>query len=289
MSIILWIITALLQSLGSIFSKKALNNSNISNWLFILFWPIIWLIVVYIPVLIQGTNLSIFNSSWMMLLLIIAWIFDWTSEKIKVNVLKKVKISYILPYDNLDKLFIIIFWFIFFFGNEWYTSLVTFFIAILTFIVTLILSIDFKKIKLDKNILLYIWAKIIKAISVIIVWLVLLEYTTLELFSFFVLVLLLFYIITNLIVRNDFKTLFTQSKLFYKYRIGWTLLWWTWFFLWFLIIEKTGVIIASLISFISIVFSIISMKIFLWDKPNKKQILSAFLITLLIWIWYYFK
>lgn len=289
MSIIFWIITALLQSLWSIFSKKALNNSNLPNWLFILFWPIIGLFVVYIPVFILGTKLSIFTNISMVWLLIIAWIFDWISEKIKVYVLKRVKISQILPYDNLDKLFIILLGFLFFFGNEWYTSLITFFVWIFTFLIIILLSIDFNNLKFDKNILLYIFWKFVKSLSVIIVWLVLLEYTTIELFSFFVLVLLLFYIITSIINKDNFWLLYKQSKNFYKYRIWWTLLWWTWFFLWFLIIEKTGVVVASLISFISIVFSIVSMKLILWDSPNKKQIILAFLVTFLIWVWYYFK
>ncbi len=289
MSIIFWIITAFLQSLWSTYWKKALDHSSMANWLFVIFWPLIWLLIVYTSIIIFNTELSIFFNIYIIILLIIAWIFDWLWQKIEVLVLKKVKMSYILPYRSLDKLFIIILWFIFFFWNEWYTSLITFFIAVITFIVSLWLWIDYKKLKFDKNILIYILWKWITAISVIIVWIVLLEYTTLELFSFFILVTLFFHILANFIARNNFKSLFTQTKEFYKYRVIWTLLWWTWFFLSFLIIEQAWVIVASLISFISIVFSIISMKIVLGDSPNKKQIISAFLITFLIWVWYYFK
>ena len=289
MSIIFWIITAFLQSLWSTYWKKALDHSSMANWLFVIFWPLIWLLIVYTSIIIFNTELSIFFNIYIIILLIIAWIFDWLWQKIEVLVLKKVKMSYILPYRSLDKLFIIILWFIFFFWNEWYTSLITFFIAVITFIVSLWLWIDYKKLKFDKNILIYILWKWITAISVIIVWIVLLEYTTLELFSFFILVTLFFHILANFIARNNFKSLFTQTKEFYKYRVIWTLLWWTWFFLSFLIIEQAWVIVASLISFISIVFSVISMKIVLGDSPNKKQITLAFLVTFLIWVWYYFK
>lgn len=289
MGIILWIITSFLQSVWSTFWKKALDNSNISSWLFLLFWPLIWTIIVYFAIYFSGTSLSIFTKIWLLWLLVIAWIFDGLWQRVEAATLKKVKMSYILPYRSLDKLFIIILWFIFFYWKEWYTSIATFSIAIFTFIVTLVLSLDFKNLKLDKNITKYIFWKLITSISTLIVWLVLLEHTTLELFSFFVLVTLSFHIIVNYFQKNNFLTLFTQPKKFYKYRILWTLLGWSWFFLSFLIIEQSWVVIASLISFISIVFSILSMKVVLGDTPTKKQVILAFLVTLLIWIGFYFK
>ncbi len=289
MSIFLWLVTAFLQSIWVTFWKKSLDTSNMPNGLFLIFWPLVWLFIVYFFVLILWTNLSIFSNILIVCLLILAWIFDWLWQKVEAHTLKKVKMSYILPYRNLDKLFIILLWFIFFYWAEWYNSIITFFVAIFTFIITLVFSANLNNFKIDKNILFYIFGKFIISISVIIIGLVLLEYTTLELFSVLILTTFSFHIIANIFYKNDFKVLFTQSKEFYKYRFLWSFLWWTWFFVSFLVIENAWVVLASLISFISIVFMIASMKVILWDTPNKKQIILAFIITLLIWIWYYFK
>jgi ABC-type multidrug transport system permease subunit len=93
----------------------------------------------------------------------------------------------------------------------------------------------------------------------------------------------------SIFLKNNFKELLQQTNSFYKYRWLALMIWQSWFILWIFIIESSWVLVASLLSFITIVFSIISMKFILNDNPTKKQIILAILVVLLIWIWYYYK
>ena len=108
-------------------------------------------------------------------------------------------------------------WFILFYWTEWYTSIVTLIISILT--VLILFNIDFKSLKLEKNILLYLFVKILYAISTLIIWKILLDYTTLDIFAVMVIFYVLFHIFFNLIWKKNFKDLLSQTKIFYKYRM----------------------------------------------------------------------
>ncbi len=289
MSIILWIITSIMWSIWWAFRKKSAEQSNLPNWLFVLFWPLIWIVIIYSLVLIIWINTAIFNNYYILLLLIIAWIIDWLWSILEAWLYKKVKVSKILPYTSFDKLFIIVIWFILFYWNPWYTSIQTLCISVFTVFIIILFSIDFKKFKLDKDIIIYILVKFLYSIATLIMWSVLLEYTTMDVFSVMILVYLSFHTLLNLILKKDFKDMLKQTKSFYKYRIISSSIWRLSFVLWMFIIETSWVLVASLLSFITIVFSILSMKFILNDTPTNKQIILAFTVIILIWIWYYFK
>jgi hypothetical protein len=289
MNIILWIVTSIMWSLWWAYRKKSSEFSSLPNSLFVLLWPIIWIIFIYILVFIIWINTEIFWNYYVIWLLILAWITDWAWAILEAWIYKKVKISKILPYTSFDKLFIIVIWFILFYWNNWYTSIPTLIITIFTVLLIIWLSIDFKKIKIEKVIIQYIFVKLLYAIATLLMWSVLLYYTTMDVFAVIILVYLSFHISLNLLLKKDFSLILKQKKQFYVYRwISSTI--WRWsFILWMFIIQTSWVLIASLLSFITIVFSIISMKFILNDTPTKKQIILAILVIILIWIWYYFK
>lgn len=289
MNILIWIFASLMGAIWSSYRKKAIDNSTLHNWLITLIWPVIWLIYIYLCVFIFWINSNIFYDNKIILLLLIWWFIDWIAALIEVSIFKKVKVSKILPYWSFDKLFIILLWFILFYWNPWYTSITTLLISLLTVVVIMLFSIDYKNFWIERDIKLYIFVKFLYACTTLIIWKILFEYTTLDVFSVIIFVYLWFHLFSNIIFKRNFKTLFTQPKQFYKYRITSSSLWRISFILSIIIIEKSWVLIASLLSFITIVFSIFSMKFILWDNPTKKQILLALLVICLIWIWYYFK
>ncbi len=289
MNIILWIITSIMWSLWWAFRKKSSEHSTLPNWLFVLIWPMIGIVFIYSLVFILWINTEIFLNPYVIFLLIIAWIIDWLWAILEAWIYKKVKISKILPYASFDKLFIIVIWFILFYWNEWYTSFTTLIVALFTVFVIILFSIDFKNFKLEKVIIQYISVKLLYAIATLTMWSVLLSYTTMDVFAVIILVYLTFHVTLNLFLRKDFKQITKQSKNFYKYRLISSTVWRASFILWMFIIETSGVLVASLLSFITIVFSILSMKFILNDIPTKKQILLAFTVIILIGIWYYFK
>jgi len=289
MNIILWIITSIMWSLWWAFRKKSSEHSTLPNWLFVLIWPMIGIVFIYSLVFILWINTEIFLNPYIVFLLIIAWIVDWLWAILEAWIYKKVKISKILPYASFDKLFVIVIWFILFYWNEWYTSFTTLIVALFTVFVIILFSIDFKNFKLEKVIIRYILVKLLYAIATLTMWSVLLSYTTMDVFAVIILVYLTFHVTLNLFLKKDFKQITKQSKNFYKYRLISSTVWRASFILWMFIIETSGVLVASLLSFITIVFSILSMKFILNDTPTKKQILLAFTVIILIGIWYYFK
>lgn len=289
MNIIFWLIASFFAAIWSSFRKKAIDNSTLHNWLITLFWPAIGLVFIYLLVFIFWINSNIFYDNKVIILLLVWWFIDWIAALIEVSIFKRVKVSKILPYWSFDKLFIILLWFILFYWNPWYTSIITLLISILTVVIIMLFSIDYKNFWIERDVKLYIFVKFLYACTTLIMWRILFEYSTLDIFSVIIFIYLGFHLFSNIIFRRNFKSLLTQSKQFYKYRVTSSILWRISFVLSIIIIEKSWVLIASLLSFITIVFSIFSMKFILWDSPTKKQILLALLVVVLIWTWYYFK
>lgn len=289
MNIIFWIISSFLWALSWSYRKKAIDTARLPDWLIALFWPLTWLFVIYLLVLIFWINYNIFFDKWIILLLLLWAFFDWIWWLIEIKVVKNVRISKIMPYTSFDKLFVILLWFLFFYWNPGYTSFITLIISILTVLIIMLFSLDFKNFWLEKEVKLYILVKFLYACTTLIMWKILFEYSTLDIFALIVFFYIWFHTITNLLLKKDFSLIFKQSKNFYKYRFTTSILWRLSFIIWIYIIESSWVLIASLLSFIAIVFSIFSMKFILWDSPTLKQILLSILVIIMIWIWYYFK
>lgn len=288
MSIILGVLNSILNAASWAFWKKSFNNS-LPNLLFLMLWDIIAIFFVIVLIFLLWVNFNIFLNPYAILLLIIVWVLDTIGALLEIKILKKVKLSQVLPYGSFDKLFVIIFWFLLFYWKVWYTSFATLFISILTVFIIILFSIDIKKFKLDIFVLQYIFVKFIYAISTLIIWKILLEYSSVDILTILVLAYFIIVFILNLLFKNKFKLLLKENKKFYKYRFLSSITWWLCIWIWFFIIKTSWVLVASLLSFVTIVFSIFSMKFLLWDNPTKKQVILAALVVILIWLWFYFK
>ncbi len=286
-SLILWVISTILDSVSTSTYKKSLSMWNMSKIMFkflaYMYWAIIYLcLFIYLWI----DKWIIYDPIYILFIFLICFFHIWLSM-LWLHIYKNAKLSLLLPYNNLDKLFIIIIWFFLYSWIEWKeVSIITMIISIITVVITWLISVDFKSIKLPKIVLLHILNKFLHAIMVIWVWIIVLKYSSTTYLTFKYIFEILLYVMIAIALRDSFKTLFNQSRQFYKYRIVTTAMGLTWFILWIFIIEKAWVVIASLLWFLGIVFNILSMKIILKDTPSKKQIFLAIFVLVMIWIWY---
>ena len=289
MSILLWMLSALLWSITDSIWKKAVLVSTLPQALFSTFWPIWWIVIVYSIIIFTGQSIAMLWDYKTILLVLLIAIISFINTNLYIKVYKDTKLSELLPYNNLDKIFIVLLWFILFYWTKNSTSLTTFIITLLTIFIIIWFNLERKKIKLSKSILLFILVKVLEATITLLVWYIFLKYTTVDYIAIEAIMFFSITLIVALLQWYNLKLLFTQKKEFYKYRIWALAIWWSWFLIWLYIIETSWVLIATLISFVWLVFQILSMKFILNDIPEKKQVLLATIVMVMIWIWYYFK
>jgi len=289
MNIILWIISALFWSVADTIWKKSVLLSKLPQSLFSVYWPITWIIIIYCIIYFGKIERTIFSDIKMLIVILLIAIISYSVTFLTINVYKKVKLSELLPYKNLDKIFVVLFGFIIFYWTKNWTSITSFIITLSTIFIIIFFSVDIKKISFSKDILFFFLLKFLESTITLLVWYVFLSYSTIEYLSIEIFMFLSIAIIISLLQKNNLKLLFTQKKEFYKYRIWASLISWVWFIVWLYIIETSWVLIATLLSFIWLIFQIFSMKFILKDNPERKQIILAFVVMFMIWIWYYFK
>jgi len=289
MNVIFWLISALLNSFSDGYRKKSLNITTLPKNIYLLFWPFSGFFVIWIIIYISGINSWIYFDYKIIWLILLIIVFDIISNFLEINVYKKTKLSQILPYTNLDKLFIVLIWFFLFYWTQNSTSITTFIITLITIVVIILFSFDFKNLKIPKTIIKYSFVMMLRWISMLIVWFIFLQYSTIDYLSINILFLFIWYLLIAILLKESFKTLTLQSKQFYISRWFSLILGWSWFIIWLYIIKNSWVLIATLISFVWLVFNVLAMKFILNDNPQKKQIVLAWLVTVLIWIWFYFK
>lgn len=289
MQILWWIIWVALDALCNANRKKALNISNLPKPLFKLFSHLIWVFVIIGLVLIFWFEKEILLSVFFTGLVIVAVAVGVAENMMSMHVFKHIKLSDALPYKEIDKLFIIVIGFFLFYGTNGGSSFQTFLITIVTLLVILLFTIDFKSITFPSMIGLLFISKWLNAIKVLIVGYILLSFWSVTYVTMNLVIEMIFVFIIAIVSRSVFTEIFKQSRNFYRYRITGTILGWLWYSLWLYIIQSSGVIIATLLGFLWIVFSILTMKWILDDTPEKKHILLAGIVILLIWIWYSLK
>jgi len=289
MNIIFWLISALFASLWASHRKKSLDASTLPKSLFMLSWPASWFFIIWSLLYISNIDYWIYTDIKIIWLILIIVFLDLVANLLEMNVLKKTKLSEILPYTNLDKLFIVLIWFFLFYWTKNSTSVTTLIITLITIIIIWVFSINFKNFQIPKSILQYSVVMMCRWIGILIVWFIFLSYWTLEYLSINMVFTFILYITLALVLKESFRSLKEQSKEFYKSRWASLILWWWGFIIWLYIVKEAWVLIATLISFVWLIFNVIAMKFILNDSPEKKQILLALIVTWLIWIWYYFK
>ena len=278
------IISMILSSLSTIFTKKALGYSKLSNlwyksfaamgWMFILVIFVGFLWVEVMPVIMSST----------LLICIIYVSIALYSSFLSQNIYRTEKISNILPFVNINKVFTIIIGFLIWTD----TSNTTFAMALLCWVVVIVFSLDFKNLKFPNSSIKLIYSQFIRSLEALIAVYLLTVISFQQVFSMYYVVLGVMTLLA-LIYKNEIWALFHQSKLFYSNRVGVLITWQSAFIISLFLIQWLGVTITVLLSFLWIAVTLIFSYLFFKDIPSKKSILQIIIISSLVWIWFVFK
>lgn len=278
-----WIFATLLDSLSTIFWKKSLDLSILSNPAFALVWNTVWLIIFIIFLCFWYFEISsLLDFKIIALMFLTMWLsaFSWI---IMQKVYSRVKISEMAPYSNLDKLFIIVFSF-FLFSNA---SIYSLLIAIFTVLLISIFSIDFKNFRLPKSFELILISKLVKSATILLLWYVLTKYSSATIASLDAITSCIIYIFMMKIV--DWKQVLKSSKAFYYNRYTGSVLWWVSYFITLFLISDLWMILTTLLWFLWLWATLLMSYFILKDKPDKKSIILAVIVSRLVAFGYYLK
>lgn len=286
------ILSTIFSSLANIFFKKSLKyNINLWNndflWLVLPLWVFLF---AYFYIDFQFDT-QLYLDPKIVWLIFLSWLFFTVWKYFYASIFKVEKITYLLPYINLEKIFTIILSFYLFSD----ITKTTFFIIILTIVIIILFSIDYKNIKFSKNILIFSFSQILYAIWNIIMWYVLLEVSKwgfwVSWFSFLVTYLFIGVVIFFIpfLLLKWFLELKQVDSWFYVSR---------WFssllasFSWFLslvVIANLWLSMSILLSFLGIFSTLFFAFFLLREIPTKKDIILTIIVMILISAWFYFK
>lgn len=285
-----WAIGVVLESVWWVSQKKALSSSvNLPNTLFKLYAHLIWSVLFLFLTIFFTFQYDILNNKIILFFIFLISFFTISYQNFELMILKKEKLSTLMPYENLDKIFVVIFWYFLYKWGINEVSLTTMLIVCFTFLIVVLFSINFKTLKFPVSVLYFIIAKIIKWILILSSWYILLNYTSITFWLMQIVSTIFISIILSYLLWNSFKILLQQTKVFYKHRFIAVITWQIAFVLWLYIMESSWVIIASLLWFLAVISKTLSIKFLLKENPSKKQIILSLLVVLLIGLWFYFK
>lgn len=280
-----WIISTIIWSITSILRKRSLSLTELKWIRFIIFWLIWWVILWIVFMFLWKVNFNIiFNLSFLLIFISLTTL-DTFWSKLEQAVYKKEKLSVLLPFESLQKIFIVIAWFFLF----WNTSVFTLIITLITIVVIILFNIDYKDFKIPNYLWLIVFIQVIWTI-VALLENAILKVTNVE--TFFALndlakfsFILIFIII---LFKKDSLELLKQKKEFYYFRLWAWLLWWLNFLVILFLMSKLWIVVTILLSFLWMIFRLILSYLILKEIPWKKDVILAIIVAILIWIWYYF-
>lgn len=286
------ILSTILSSLANIFFKKSLNyNVNLWNndflgqilplFIFLFYYFFIWFNF--------DTKLNLEPKVVFLIFLSFSFYTIWKYFYSKI--FKVEKITYLLPYINLEKIFTVIFSF-FLFKDITNT---TFFITIFTVLIIIFFSVDYKNIKFSKNILIFSFSQLLYAMWNIVMWYVLLDVAKWWLwvtwFSFittYLFIWVVLFLIPFLFLKWFLELKQVDSWFYFSIGTSSILSWFAWF-LSMVVISDLGLSISVLLSFLWLFSTLFFSFFILRDIPTKKDVILSILVLLLVSAWFYYK
>lgn len=199
------------------------------------------------------------------------------------QIYREEKISAIMPYTNLNKILVIITSF-FFFGD---VSHITFFITLFTVAIIIYASIDLKNTKLPRNFSKILFNESIISIEILFGWWLVLEYWELTYFNAYFLIWLITYIIAVWISKQYMDVIKAPIE-YWKFRVigslGWAAM-----LISLVAINELWLSVSILLGFLWIWMTLIFSYTILGDTPSRRNMFLTMIVSVLIWIWYYFK
>ena len=284
MSVIWGLMQAFLNWLVNVFWKKSVDYSNVSKWLFTLYAKLVGFVFVGFFAVKWMINYNILSDWKALLFMVVVISFLIWSAFIKQGLLKYNKVSTLLPFDNLSLLFTIFAGYLLFHDS----SIRSFLIAIWAVIIVILFNIDWKNFVLPKKIWLLFFQQFILAVSTILIAYVLKNYNNASVALLDTLLSVVLLIIFTIKI-SELKQVHKQSKEFYKFRFWAGFAWRTAYMINLFLISEIGIVLSTLLTFLTIGITLILWYFYLDDKPSKKDIILAILITILVWLGMYFK
>lgn len=274
------IFTSILESFSEIFRKKTLIN-RVPEYLNTLFWYSTWLLFVIYFIF----NIDFSSVNYLLFIIIFFMsLIDVINSKISQSIYREEKISVLMPYTNISNILTIILSF-FIFSD---VSVITFSITIFTILVIILFSIDFKILRFPRNILKMFFSEIITTFICLLVWYIIIHYSDWILFVFDFTMWTTILIILSLYFWY-FSHLKKINNSYYLPRLTWSFLWWWSYALSLIIISNLWLSVSILLWFIWMWITLLLSFLILKDKPWKKDLILTVIVTVLVWIWYYFK
>ena len=279
---IYWILNAILGSIAWIFWKKSLNLSTIPHALFFGIGGI-GSILVILFILWMG-KFELPKELWILAIpLIDAFVVTYNST-LSQKIYTTEKISTLLPYENLSSIItIIIAYFLF---RD--TPITTLLIALSIIIIIFIFSFDFRTHEFPRQFWPIVLNNTINGVRSIGIWYVLVHMSSPTFYTIrniltTIIVWIGILLASQLIFLKDVKKDFLVPRLMASFigavsaLIGFTL------------ISQFGLITSTLLGFLSMLSTVILGYLFLADKPEKKNILLAISVAILVACSSFFK
>lgn len=285
-----WIITVFLDALDEIMWQKAIQTAiNMKKILYNAF-RFIWGFLIVIFLLFFGIydyhellNIDIYLYV-IMIFIIIIWLL---TSPLRQTVYKKEKISTILPYQNINSLLIIIISFFWFKDTSW----ISFFITIFLLFLLALTSIDFKRQQKVNNKKLILFIEFLVTIQQLLIVYIIKLVTDKFYFLSYNIIGFIFTIVIALIFCG--KTipiqLKKQSIKFYKYRFSATILGWISTLISAFLIKSYWAVITLLLWFLGMWVMLLMSYLIQKDRPAKKDIILAVVVSILVWVAYFLK
>jgi len=278
-------ISAIISTIIGSFSK-ILWKKSLPYWLNTELNTLVWYLMgfcIVIYFLFKWINFWSVNIIFVSLVIVFA-VLDVISSKFDQLAFREEKISVLMPYTNIHKIIIVIASF-FIFRD---VSNISFFITLLAILVIILFSIDYKTLRFPKNIITICIAQFARSWSQLIGWWLVIKYWENLLFVFDVTIWAVAMSITA-----GYAWAFSQIKnipsdYWVTRLLSWFFSWWSYAISLFLISEL-GLSLTTLLSFLWIWTTLVMSYFLLKDKPSSKDLILTFVVTLLIWIWFYFS
>ena len=262
----------LFYSVDSICYKKSMSFAKISEFLFTWLREFWGLVIAIVFIFVFKFSFQIITRQLVGgILLILVVYLTWSAWNQAVY--RKEKLSAILPYESLYAVFTIIAGFIIFRD----TSVWAFVVALITFLVILAFSIDFKNQTLPKNMKMVILIHLFIAMELILTWRVLQSVSNIEyviVYQFLIIVV----ISTILLAKKRFSDIKKTSLPFHAYTIGGALSNNIAWIIYLFMIGELGVVMSTLLGFLWTGVTILFGRIFLKEKPTKKNLLMCVIV-----------
>lgn len=279
------IISEILWTLWGVIWKKSLSFSPPAffNWLIWYTWWIIISIIIFAFLWVEMFSWDffflIFSALWTISACFDNFISQW--------IYKTEKISSLIPYEQLSKVFVLIFSFFFLWESD---NTVQLFLAIFIIIFLFFMSFDFKNYSFPKKLPIVLFSQFLAFVQIVSVWYAVKNVSFLSHYVFYSVLWSFIFLAWMLFFKNiELPKIKKLPIKYYKTRFSWVLLTRSSLVITVFLYSNLWIIMTSLLWFLWLASRMIFSYIFFDDKPSLKNSFMAIFVLIIVSFWFYFK